>query len=137
MQGVYGRILLVYNQCDEYLLVIVVGEVVFFDEILPYFLERFVGPFIVGSLESVEHGGPDQQVREGHHDQGQGPHIATLHPIVRLRAFTYYKVQFLILVTFVQLYSLLHDPEVRYVVMVFAVVVVAVATVVSIAAGPD
>ena len=46
-------------------------------------------------------------------------------------------VQFLILVTFVQLYSLLHDPEVRYVVMVFAVVVVAVATVVSIAAGPD
>ena len=60
------------------------------DKLFPEVLERLEGAVVGGPLEGVEDGGADQEVREGHHHQRQGPHVAPPHLLGTVVASTPY-----------------------------------------------
>ena len=67
------RLSLLYQHLDH--LVIVFRDSVFLLEVLPQLHQALLDLFIVGPLQGVKDGRSNQEIREGHDDQGQGPDL--------------------------------------------------------------
>ena len=67
------RFPLLYQHLNH--LVIILRDSVFLLEVLPQLHQALLDLFIIGALEGVKYGRPDQEVGEGHNDKGQGPHL--------------------------------------------------------------
>ena len=67
------RLSLLYQHLDH--LVIVFRDSVLLLEVLPQLHQALLDLFIVGTLQGVKDGRSNQEIREGHDDQGQGPDL--------------------------------------------------------------
>lgn len=67
------RLPLLYQHLNH--LVIILRDSVFLLEVLPQLHQALFDLFIIRALQGVKDSRPDQEIREGDNDQGQGPHL--------------------------------------------------------------
>ena len=67
------RLPLLHQHLDH--LVVVLCDSVFLLEVVSQLHQTLLDLLVVGTLQSVKDGRPDQEIREGHDDQGEGPDL--------------------------------------------------------------